>query len=471
MHPTWITVPKSYFPPDGERPCYVESDPSCQGKPLWPFDPHFDTEAIRRNVATVHGRLQTLGGLAVAGHVPLLPDRSLTWTHGPLREAPERLASCYIAAGLIPKPRITDTQMRFHVRGGKSLSLHDITLPQSGTWLLSNFGFFMTPQLIMDPAAGGLPHAHNVLHPPHEHLSTAHCGHLGGWYEGGHTIFPPLFPSAGVAVASDGHPVLLGTTTLPAQGTCTIGETALPWGGDAIRLTTPWSERAGFPGSLNLAIINYTETDTPKAMLAYVSEGDCLQPASAVVLSLSKAAVQRHFPKLIHATSDEWRNALHDHPIRFDCDPWWTGVPMARQVAQGLMHLGPGPADLSLWSHPNAVRLQETFLTNALTREPRMLVFETDHYFGMLAASGRYEMSIGLGLCEMAPVATRLVAEYVPQEKLKSIIGLDGGSSVKLCMIDDGQLLPLHWAAPGIRNQFGDPFGNTGSTLSVRLHE
>lgn len=478
----WKHVMCSYFSGEPARSCFVEEDPAIASKPLWPFEPRFDPACIEKNLQETRKILSPLGGQVFWGHIPLNANRGVDSTIS-LQPQPERLASVFVSGYVMPHAQIQDSAAGYYVHNGIVPDLSDITRGFSGSWLMSNLGYFLTQKLILPPDEGGFPYSHNVRHPPSEQLQATDNCYLGGFRvrdAGGDYQFPPLQQSGALAITHHGKPVLLGDTQLRGGKVHLAGRT-LRWTAADVNPTDPddrdvvvytptfaphhaqvrggakaWQAyRYGIgAGRFNVVISNRGTGTSPRPIVSYTVQGECLHPADAIVISCrAPVKVQR---------GDE---------VQFDLEPWCEAVVFneATCIYEGLMPIDTsGKLVFGPWQHPNSCLTQETQIPVPQRREPRSALICTDRYFGAIVFSGRYELSIGVSLMEMGPIIGAVVRRVLPAEPVRQILCLDGGSCAKICLIQDGRIKPLSWVAPGFRNRMGDPNGNTYSCFFIR---
>lgn len=453
----WQKVPKQYFLGDPARPCYVEKNPKISGTPLWPKDIAFHCKKIENNLKATRLLLERAGGVFISGHIPLSEERKIDPSTLTLESKPKRLRSSFVSAFLLPRHAIQTSQIGFYPHQGEIPPLGKTVKNLKGTWLLTNLGFFLTQKLI---------DAHNKRHPKGEQLSQTAKGYLGGFFVRQEEMFigyPPHFGTSGVGITKEGKPVLVNAVELKG-GTVYFDEAKLDWKKEELGSWiftpshTPAQQTIGH-NRVNIVIFNEGTGTSPTPKIVYIKEGAILQPAAGVVFSIEKSL----FKKL---------RVTEKSKVRFEFEPWFEKN-LWNQLScfyEGLLKLTPkGEPDFAPWLHPHACLTQETFIPNERRREPRAVLIETKNYFGAIAFSGRYEYSIGISFVEMPQLLPEIVRRMGVKEEIQTITGLDGGSGVKLCLVENGTIKPLNWIAPGTRNRMGDPNGNTYSALLLKL--
>lgn len=453
----WEKVPKQYFLGDVPKPCYIEKNPKISGTPLWPRETAFHCKQIEKNIGETRLLLEKAGGVFVSGHVGLSPDRKINATDLVFEKKPRRLKTTFVSGFFIPWNNIQETRIGFYPQEGEIPPLNETVKNSQGTWLLTNLGYFLTQKLIS---------AHNAKHPEGEHLSKNAKGYLGGFFvrKGSEFIgYPPHFGTCGVGITKEGRPILVDRVELKG-GSVWFDNTKLDWKKNDVNkdfLFTPAfsTEKPIGEGKVNVVIFNEGGGTYPIPKIAYIKEGAICQPAAGIVFSIEKSL----FKKL---------EVRPDAKVRFEFEPWfdkkvWESFD---SFYEGLLKLSSeGVADFEPWLHPNACLTQETYIPNPYRREPRAVLVQTENYFGGITFSGRYEYSIGISFTEMSPFIQKIVEESGIKEKIEKIVSLDGGSGVKLCLVENGKIRPLNWIAPGTRNRMGDPNGNTYSALLLKI--
>jgi len=491
----WQKVEKGYFHGDPPRPCYIEKNPAISGTPLWPKDRLCHPENIHLHVKAAQLALAKKGGHLFTGHVVLNQDREVDCENLRIQTTPKRLKTTFVSGFLMPTTSILGSQLGFHFLHGEPPLLKDVVRDLKGTYLLTNLGYFLTPGLIHTEEEGGLSYAHNVRHPSDEHLSPSDNGYLGGFFirtADGFVGYPPHFGTAGVGITKDGKPILIDNISLKG-GTVYFGNKKLNWEqGDVnptdlstkpIAIFTPsfsnsstrkaiknntWKDyRCSIgEGRINIVVCNIGQGLYPAPKIAYIQKGRILQPGASIVFSLKKGFFKKIFP-------DGFETLLNNPTaVRFQFEPWfdrkvWNNVSC---FYEGLLSLPlQGDVDFGWYNHPHACLTQETFIPNHYRREPRAVLVKTPHCFGAFVFSGRYEYSLGISFKELVPILNKAIQKIAPQEMVEKIINLDGGSGVKLCLIENGEVKPLNWVAPGTRNRIGDPNGNTYSCMLLKI--
>lgn len=491
----WEKTLRKYFDGDEVQLCFVESNNGTAGKPLWPKDPHFDPAPVSRNIARAETALTKIGGHIFAAHLPLRSDRKFLFSPEICLNEPQALATTFVTGVLIPRERILESRIGYYYRDGEIPPLSEIVRPCQGTWLLTNLGYFLTERLIMDYDVGGLVYSHNTRHPKEDYLQPDDNSYLGGFFvrsNGLKVCYPPLFGTAGVAVLKNGQPKLVTSVRLgggrfqlgPLSGTWTCEEiNPADCAGKKVVLYTPalenektrvaksnkdwrvYRNRIG-AGRINVVVINKGTGKHPAPYIGYIREGEMIQPASGLVLSFERETFEKGCPGGIpFLMENRWE-------VRFDCDPWFDPKiwEEAECFYEGLIAFRPnGDPDFTSWYHPHAILTQETFIPNMDRREPRAVLVATKNYFGAFLFSGRYEYSIGTSFKEMGPIIHGVLKHWNIGEPPEAIVGLDSGSGAKLCWVENGELLPLFWAAPGPRNRMGDANGNSYSLLMMKV--
>lgn len=455
----WQKVSKQYFLGDSPKPCFIEKNPRISGTPLWPKDEQLDCKKIENNLSETRLLLEKTGGTVFWGHILLSPDRNIAPVELSLETKPRRLATTFLSGFLVPSTAIQKTQIGFYPYQGEVPSLNETVKNWQGSWLLTNLGYFLT-QKLMD--------THNERHPLDEHLSPNSKGYLGGFFirqSEKFIAYPPHFGTCGVGITKAGKPVLVDEVLLQG-GSVYFDEAKLDWKKEDVNkniLFTPAlsTDQPMGENKVNVVIFNEGTGKYPVPKIAYIKKGAILQPAAGIVFSLDPAVFQK-------------LNIRVNSRVRFEFEPWfdqtiWENLDC---FYEGLLKLTPNQAvDFTDWLHPNACLTQETYIPNLYRREPRAALVQTQNYFGAIAFSGRYEYSLGISFREMGPIVNQLISRWNPQEKIQKLVSLDGGSSVKLCLVHNGEMKPLNWIAPGTRNRIGDPDGNTSSALLIQLQE
>ncbi len=473
----WKHVEQAYFQSDPTRACFVETDTSVAGTPLWPQGDDFNPMSVLANLEAARDFLQPTGGHVFWGNVALNHDRSVPQSIKLLQQ-PERLTTTFVSGFLIPKTAIQDGREGFYLRGSQIPLLSDVVGEMKGNWLMSNLGYFMTPKLINPPEHGGATYSHNVRHAKAEHLEPTDNCHLGGFLvrEADRTIqYPPIFQGGAVAILKDGTPHLMSKTALQG-GRVRISGHELSWTADDVNPaeigdrdvaifnptgTGPSSDWLTHrymvgEGRFNIVVTNRGTGNCPVPVVGYAVQGECLQPAGCILISVRKPFA-----------------AKRGDDVQFDLDPWCDPevFNQARYIYEGLLPIGTtSHVEFGPWKHPHGMLTQETFMFNAKQREPRAMLVQTERYFGAIAFSGRYELSLGISFSEMGPIADVLVKQMLPSERLGTMLNLDGGSASKLCWIQEGRAKPLTWVAPGPRNRMGDSNGNTYSCFFIKVN-
>lgn len=489
----WKCVPKKYFPDDPEKQCFVEEDASCAGSPLWPVDANFDPEIVTKQIQSVHQKITPHGGSAFGAHVSLKPDRSVPEGRLELQSEAQQLSTTFISGFHVPREMIQECRMGYTPSQGTIPGLSETAKTLDGTWLLTNLGYFLTRRLIVSPEEGGLQFSNNARLPHNQHLQPDDLMYLGGFVDrktGAEPAgFPPLFQTAGVAIDDQSQPHLISKTELRG-GSVYFDGVAVQWSAADVDLTladqrdvivyTPrfstsstkqaivsgrWKEYKLSIGAerINVLIINRGTGKRPEPCVAYVVDGEIVQPSAGIVLSMRRDFFLEKFK--INAN---WKKMQ----VKFDFEPWFEPAlwQKLQTCYQGIMDLDRlSRYGLEDWEHPNSSLTQETLIANLYRREPRSALFETKNGFGAIVFSGRYEMSLGISLIEMKAYIEKFLAIFLPNLPIERVVSLDGGSGAKICLIDQGKVQALNWAAPGSRNQMGDPNGNTYSYMAMRL--
>ena len=421
--PGWRQTEKKYFSGEPSKSCFIEENSSFSGSPLWPQDPHFDADQITANLKTADEALKNIGGFTFAKHLLLNPNRSLGPSQMEWTEKPQKLATTFVSGFLLPTRMIRETKIGFYPKEGHIPSFKKIAENLKGTWLASNLGYFVTQKLI-----GVLNQRHNT----DEYLKPQDNSYLGGFFvrKGSDFIaYPPHFGTCGVGITKKGEPILVNDVRLKG-GNVWIGSKKFEWAkkdinpknpsGKLMAIYTPSNtvEKIGMD-RINVVVINEGQGSYPVPKIAYIKDGELLQPAGAVVFSFEKGTLTPHPDPLPQG----------EREIRFEFEPWfdkklWNNLDY---FYEGLMELSlDGEHDLSDWLHPNAILTQETFVPNPLRREPRNILIETENYFGAFAFSGRYEYSIGISFKEIVPVLKNIIRQIAPHEKVQKVFNLDG---------------------------------------------
>ncbi|MBT3181092.1 MAG: hypothetical protein HN337_01130 [Deltaproteobacteria bacterium] len=486
----WITVPKQYFLEDPIRQCFVEQDNSIAGNPIWPYDERFSPTAIDGNIEIAKEILKKMGGAFFSSHIRLNSDRKVEQLH--CEKKPLRLESTFVSGFLIPEDAINDCRLNFYPIDGTIPRLDKTLNSFKGTWLMSNLGFFLTRKLIVDRDDGGLPYSHNSRHSVDEKLPSDAMAYLGGFFvrnEDAFIGYPPLFGTIGIGTTHDGKIKIIDDIKLRG-GTLTLNGVAVPWSennvnpssnnNSVLNLYTPafktpttdgymdntlWLDYHPMIGenSVNVVVINVGTGIHPTPRVAYIKEGAIQQPACGITLSFDKTFFLKNFTSL---------NSIEAQKIGFEFEPWfdedqWNDI---TSFYEGLVPLPLEGTTIPEFSrHPNAILTQESFLPNALIREPRAVFVKTENKLGVFIFSGRYEYSIGASMSEIPPLTKLILSKMDPSESIKALVGLDGGSGAKIGLMKDSKFLPLSWTAPGGRNRMGDPNGNTYSTLNIKI--
>ena len=477
--PFWKKTKKQYFQKDPPKFCYIENDKKISGTPLWPKDPLFHPENLEIYLQIAKEEVQRVGGKFFSGHIPLSPTRTIKFPKDWLKNQPERLTTTFTSGFLLPATAVLESRAGFYIKEGEVPSLQETVKNMKGTWLLSNLGYFLTPKLIKEEKEGGLATSHNSRHPVDEHLPVTNNCYLGGFFIRNNNewvVYQWNVWMGGVGITKEGKPVLVNDCTLRG-GAVWIDDKKYAWNAGDVNPETPnnkaviiytpslrtkgndWQNYRRFIGEnrFNIIITNEGLGNYPQPKIAYVKAGSCLQPADAIVISLQK------YPDNIID-----KNGF----VRFEFEPWfdkkiWDNLAC---FYEGVLPLSPeGLKDFGVWQHPHACMTQETFIPNRYRREPRTVLVKTNKSFGAFAFSGRYEYSIGISFEELPLVLNKIVNHLAPDETIQQIMGLDGGSGAKLCLIKNGEVGALNWVAPGFRNRIGDPNGNTYSCLLLKI--
>lgn len=123
-------------------------------------------------------------------------------------------------------------------------------------------------------------------------------------------------------------------------------------------------------------------------------------------------------------------------------------------------------------THPNFQLSQEAIPLSPYKRVPSHILIETQNYFGGILFNGRYEKSVGACLLDEVNIINLIQNKLdflPPSEKIINAVKIDGGSAAKIALWRDNQLSFGNLPAAGLRNSFGDGDSNFYGGISFEL--
>ena len=324
-------------------------------------------------------------------------------------------------------------------------------LGESGTGIVSNFLFFMTPKL-------GVLYNDLRKDRPYEQADAA-SGHLDYMLSDGKETFP-LFSKACIAMKDDGRFLFfnhrLGGGRVTISGIdFTWKETDVNSDVSSIRVYAPsfaakdrdvdrntYSIAVG-EGRINIVIL--------RDKVTCIRKGDVLLPSVGTVLSLEEKAALPLLEKCVslgdgyYDVSGLTLEVCLDPPKGIDSEEW-KKVCWAYGGGLTLIKDGVGLCDGDNmnrwfdeegWTNPLSRQTQESNL-HSLVKHPRTAIGCTDDgSLVILVFSGRTWRSTGADYSEMITVARQLFPN------INYLMNCDGGGSAMLGMVHNGNFLEL----------------------------
>lgn len=556
MNNQWqkVKIEKGRYRNKQELVGYQETNPYYKAKKLYPALP--ETKGLFEQVLTNLQLVSESCPAVQTGYkIFKLPQHrfdGVTEQDYQIVDRLESLKTTLVTYVVIPKnpngpnrPNPPNSSIHYYYTPGKKTTLAEIVKRTSGVSrsespdvkekssalnrdaLYSNFGFYLTSNLIGGPSAPHpVPWAHNTRYPQKFHLPSNLYPFLGFYY-----ISPPKDPNSPndpnslsatfqgfnrslVGITHSGqleiipslpissYEVHFDKDTKPAVKI--IDPPDFPNLPNSPILLTPnlstpeieklkakieqsywmddsWQKFAPYVGESrsNLFITNKGNGHHPEDYITAVWEGRCSLPAFGAVLSLSK----EHFNKLFGSTKSFKETFLNKKvfiiPHSSNLEPrtynqiYGSFAPLVLNGEylfdvdrDSIMHR---LRQYGNFTSPLEMLGQETKTLAPFIREPKNVLFETENFFGNILFSGRYELSIGASLIDLTHITSLLVKSLALNKELKHALVLDSGSAARVVFARNGKLHPLNIVAPGARNAIGDPSGNFYSGLRIVL--
>jgi hypothetical protein len=447
---------------------------------------------------------------------PQKGDRTLP-RHYAFVEAPQRLTTTSVTVVMVPnhirrsagEPHGPNgASMGFYFDGDELSSLRERLERERGEGIRfeglgGNLGYYMTETLI---ARGRLPWSHNHRYPEEFHLSPiksyigfhlfedAVSGAVHGSFQGAHP--------AAVSIRRDGRAEIIPRLHIAGYRVTLWGRTfdvdaidvPEPWGRGVVLFTpglsTPevqghradWATYAPLIPSaddrVNVFIANEGNGAVPVERVVKVWAGPAPLPSFGAVLSFDRGYFERCFgdtAALAHLDSrlrivpygdtdfDRYAQMMGGLvPVVVDGEHVYC-VETVDRVIHHLSHFGDATS-------PIAESGRETRNFDPYIREPAGVLVQTADRIGWVLFDGRYELSIGASVVDVAVILKALQEMGALGGEVRNGVFIDGGSAMKAyaikCDAAGIRLDLLNRVAAGSRNGPGaDPDGLNLYTL------
>ncbi len=324
-------------------------------------------------------------------------------------------------------------------------------LQLSGTGIVSNFLFFMTPKL-------GVLYNDLRNDRPNEQADAA-SGHLDYMRIDKMETFP-LFAKSCIAMKNDGHFLFFNHRL--GGGSVNISGIMYRWEKDdvnsdnsSIRMYAPSyaaSDRDADRNTYKKAVGNgRVNVVILRDKVTCIRRGDVLLPSVGVVLSLTEDAALPLLEKCVYLDDGYYDVSKLTLSVKLDApedidQKEWDSVKWSYGGGLTLIRNGVGLCDGDSmekwfddegWTNPLSRQTQESNL-HSLVKHPRTAIGCTDDGgLVILVYSGRTWRSTGADYSEMIEIARRLYPD------VNYLMNCDGGGSAMLGMVHNGEFLEL----------------------------
>lgn len=332
----------------------------------------------------------------------------------------------------------------------------------TGTALVSNFLFFLTPKL------GVLYNDLREDRPMEQADATAgHLDYMLCYREGKRVETFPLFRKTCIAMTGEGEFLFFNFRL--GGGSVRVADVPIRWksedvdtpvsGATPVRVYTPYysaaheeADRQTYrtfvgEGRVNLVIL--------QDRICCVRRGDVVLPSVGVVISLTETAAQPILEKLTPLKDGYYDVSALPLTVQLDApegiDPkQWQQVQWAYGGGMSLILNGQGLCDgehmqqwfrQDGWMSPLSRQTQESVL-HQLVKHPRTAIGVTENGdLVILVFSGRTWRSTGADYREMIAIARRLYPD------IQNLMNVDGGGSAMLGMVHERSFMELSYPA------------------------
>lgn len=511
-----VLVKKKRFCNTTDMYFYQEKDALYTAKPLYPVLK--ENKCLRSNTLESLNLLSEGNSNIIAGSLnlktPYDRTKKLTKKDYKIVNKPIPFSTIFITYWMVRKDKIKDSVIEYYIVRDNITGLAKTVEDFPDNVIFSNFGFFVTQDLIYNGRPKTTKWAHNKRYSSKYHIPDNLAPYLGFYYiKKDSDIYSTFqdFPRSSVGIKKSGIPEIISclkinnySVKFADNNVIKVEDINSFKDNSNITLYTPslstlkikrfrkdiestfWNTNTWqnykeiiMNGRYNVFISNVGKGKYPEDKVICVWEDKFPVTAFGGVLSFDKEYFNKIFGSLEKFKSKNLKKRIRIIPKTIPSLKnykyiYSAAVPIIDNFEsifnnKSLSEIMLTFQKLGNFTSPNFQLSLESKNLSPLIRDPRNLLFETEDYIGNVMFSGRYEMSIGACLMDQV-IALQLMEDdnMIPQ-KIKNVIVLDGGSGAKVIYYYNKKLHSLNIPSAGFRNALGDPSANFYSGIVFSL--